>query len=100
MKEAMRLHPSICFPLERVVPQGGANISGYNLPSGTIVGVLAPIVNRSQEVYGEDADTFRPERWLEAEPERLKMMDRTFLTVSISFPSSVLTCQAKYLCLI
>lgn len=83
MKEAMRLHPSICFPLERVVPPEGANICGYDLPWGTIVGILAPLVNRSKAVFGQDADTFRPERWLEAEPERLKMMERTFSTVNM-----------------
>ena len=81
MKEAMRLHPSICFPLERVVPAEGANICGFDLPKGTIVGVLAPLVNRSKVVFGQDAGTFRPERWLEVGTERFKMMERTFTTV-------------------
>lgn len=97
MKEAMRLHPSICFPLERVVPAGGANVCGYDLPGKTIVGILAPIINRDKGVFGEDADTFRPERWLEAEPARLKLMDRTFFTVRLSSPWSILTCPSQHL---
>lgn len=98
MKEAMRLHPSICFPLERVVPLEGAEICGYNLPHGTIVGVLAPLVNRSKEIFGEDADIFRPERWLEASPQQLKLMDRTYFTVHVPLksllPHRLLTCCA------
>lgn len=82
MKEAMRLHPSIAFPLERVVPSEGAHLCGYDLPAGTIVGVLAPLINRNKEVFGQDVDDFRPERWIEADPERLKVMEKTYTTVS------------------
>lgn len=78
----MRLHPSIAFPLERVVPPEGAHLCGYDLPEGTIVGALAPLINRNKEVFGDDVEEFRPERWLEADPERLKLMERTYMTVS------------------
>ncbi|KEF57032.1 uncharacterized protein A1O9_07222 [Exophiala aquamarina CBS 119918] len=80
MKEAMRLHPSIAFPLERVVPPEGTQLCGYDLPGGTIVGVLAPLINRNQEIFGHDVEDFRPERWIEADSERLKLMERTYLT--------------------
>lgn len=87
------MHPSIAFPLERVVPQEGANICGFNLPHGTIVGVLPPLINRNKAIFGEDVDTFRPERWLEAEPEQLKIMERFYTTVRGPFcprcPSTV-----------
>ena len=77
----MRLHPSIGFPLERVVPAGGAELCGQNLPEGTIVGVLPPLINRNREVFGGDSEAFRPERWSEASPDRLKLMERTYTTV-------------------
>lgn len=87
IKEAMRLHPSIGFPLERVVPAGGAELCGQNLPAGTIVGVLPPLINRNREVFGEDAEVFRPERWRDANADRLKLMERTYTTVSnLAFP--------------
>lgn len=76
------MHPSNCYPLERVVPAGGVEICGYHIPSGTVIGMMAPVVNKAQSAYGKDAEEFRPERWLEANPEELKVMDRAFFTVS------------------
>lgn len=78
----MRIHPSNCYPLERVVPPAGAQISGHYIPAGTVVSIMAPVINRVKSVFGEDADDFRPERWLEASTEQLKIMERTFFTVS------------------
>ena len=34
IKEALRIHPATGLPLERVVPEGGAMISGYFFPEG------------------------------------------------------------------
>ena len=76
----MRMHPGVSFPLERVVPQGGAQLSGHNLPEGTIVGMNAAVIHRDKNIFGEDADTFRPERWM-GDEERVKLMDRHMLTV-------------------
>jgi cytochrome P450 len=82
IKEAMRLHPGVGMPLERVVPEGGATLCGKFIPEGTIVGINAWVIHHNKDVYGLDTDTFRPERWLEAEPDRLKMMEQSFLSVS------------------
>lgn len=82
IREAMRVHPSNCYPLERVVPEGGTEICGYFVPQGTVVSMMAPVVNKAPSVFGKDADAFRPERWLEADKEELKLMDRAFFTVS------------------
>lgn len=83
MRESLRLHPGIGFPLERYVPPEGATICGIDFPGGTIVGVTAHAVHRDKAVFGDDAEAFRPERWLEASPEQLKAMDRAFFAVSI-----------------
>ncbi|KAK5046898.1 hypothetical protein LTR84_007252 [Exophiala bonariae] len=79
MKEAMRMHPGVAFPLERYVPRGGATLCGVWLPEGTTVSVNAAVIHMDKVVYGKDADQFRPERWIDASPERLKMMERSFL---------------------
>jgi cytochrome P450 len=84
----MRLHSGISHPLERVVPEGGAELCDTFIPAGTIVGISSWVVHHDKSVYGQDADDFRPERWLEADKEALKIMERTFFPVSsISFGS-------------
>ncbi|KAH8742675.1 cytochrome P450 [Diaporthe sp. PMI_573] len=90
LKEAMRMHPGVSFPLERVVPRGGIEISGKLLPEGTIVGMNPAVIHRNQQVFGEDADFFRPERWL-GDEEKVKLMDRTLLT----FGAGTRTCIGK-----
>lgn len=82
IKESLRMHPSLCMPLERVTPPEGATVCGVELPPRTIVGLMAPLVNRNKDVFGEDADEFHPERWLGTDMEHLKLMDRTFFSVS------------------
>jgi len=81
MKEALRVHPAVGFPLERYVPPEGVELCGHSLPGGTNVSVSAPVIHMNREIYGEDAEEFRPERWLEASPDQLKLMDRCFLAV-------------------
>jgi cytochrome P450 len=82
MKEAMRLHPAVGQLLERVVPAEGFEVApGIHLPPGTTVGMNPWIPGRDKSVYGPDAEQFRPERWLEASEEALKLMDRNFLAV-------------------
>lgn len=83
LKEAMRMHPAVGLLLERTVPANGVTIAGKWLPGGTIVGICPWVLHRDKRVFGNDADVFRPERWLEASPETLKVMDRSNLAVSV-----------------
>jgi cytochrome P450 len=82
MKEAMRMHPAVGQLLERVVPEGGTTLSGFQLPQGTIVGINPWVPSRDRKTYGQDAESYRPERWLEADADQLKLMERNFLAVS------------------
>jgi cytochrome P450 len=67
VKEAFRLHPAPGLPMERVVPPGGLEIAGRFVPGGTIVGCSAWVYHRNEDVFGEDVEVFRPERWLVGE---------------------------------
>jgi cytochrome P450 len=84
IKEAFRLHPAAGLPLERIVPPQGAEIAGHHIPGGTIVGCSAWIIHRRPEIFGDDVEAYRPERWLInedkeklAEERRIKEMNGT-----------------------
>ncbi|KAH7066850.1 benzoate 4-monooxygenase cytochrome-like protein P450 [Paraphoma chrysanthemicola] len=75
--EAFRMHPAAGLLLERIVPPQGATICGEYVPGGTVVGCNAWVLHQNKEVFGEDADVYRPERWLESEgadPDRIAKM--------------------------
>jgi cytochrome P450 len=65
--ESFRMHPAVGLLLERVTPPQGATIDGNHVPGGVVVGCNAWVLHQNKETFGEDADTFRPERWLEVE---------------------------------
>ncbi|KAI1503903.1 cytochrome P450 [Biscogniauxia marginata] len=62
--ESMRLLPPVAIVLDRDVPQGGMSIGPYYIPEGVVVGSSAWAIHRMPEVWGPDANEFRPERWL------------------------------------
>jgi len=39
-------------------------------PKGTRVGISACVVGLDKALFGEDSDTFRPERWLSAQERK------------------------------
>jgi cytochrome P450 len=69
IKEALRLHPATGLPMARAVPPSGATLAGRPFPSGATVGINAWVAHHNQAVYGPDADSWRPERWLEIEEQ-------------------------------
>ncbi|KAF4462953.1 pisatin demethylase [Fusarium albosuccineum] len=66
IKETLRLHPGVGTQLTRVVPKGGLVIEGQFFPGGIEVGVNGWALYHNKAIFGDDASSFRPERWLEA----------------------------------
>jgi len=66
IKESMRLHPSISYQLPRVVPASGVHIGAHFIKPGSICSISATAMNRSKEIFGPDAEEWRPERWIPA----------------------------------
>ncbi|KAI0042712.1 putative P450 monooxygenase [Auriscalpium vulgare] len=62
VREGFRLFPG-ATSLPRVVPPGGAVISGVHIPGGTVVGQSFTFVQHAEAVFS-DAHAFIPERWL------------------------------------
>ena len=75
IKEGLRIFPPITGLMSKQVPPQGDTFKGIWLPGGTKIGNCTWGVLRRKDIWGEDSDTFRPERWLEAEGERLKEME-------------------------
>ncbi|VUC35462.1 unnamed protein product [Clonostachys rosea] len=83
LKEALRLHPAVGQPLERVVPEGGATIDGKYFAQGNIVGVSCWAAHRNKAVWGQDADEFKPDRWLITDTDKLSAMNRSWMPFGV-----------------
>lgn len=84
LREGLRIHPPITDIAPKQVPKGGDTVivegKSIFLPGGTNIGISVFGLNSRKDIFGEDADQFRPERWLvgddESEIERLNTMKR------------------------
>jgi cytochrome P450 len=86
VREGLRIHPPVTDVVPKKVPPGGDtfNLDGktYYLPEGTNISYNVWGVHHDKVMFGEDADVFRPERWLLDEKsgsnaENLAAMRRT-----------------------
>jgi cytochrome P450 len=67
IRETLRMNPPATGLMPRVAPEGGYELLGSYIPGGTEVTCHIVISNRDPDVFGADADEFRPERWLDEE---------------------------------
>lgn len=81
--EALRIHPSTGLILERCTPKGGVTLHGKYIPENTIIGVNCWVVNRDKGIFGDDAHSFRPERWIDRNPKDVARMRTNMFTVCI-----------------
>ncbi|KAL4933001.1 cytochrome P450 [Aspergillus undulatus] len=95
IKETLRLHPATGMILPRVVPSEGATIAGQFFPAKSVVGVNAWTIHRNPEIFGPDADLFRPERWL-GPKEEIAPLERNLFT----FGAGARTCLGKNISLL
>ncbi|TPX14547.1 uncharacterized protein E0L32_005239 [Thyridium curvatum] len=70
VRETLRMHPAVSMTMERIVPTAGLSLpDGSTVPAGTQVGMNPYIVGRNRDVFGDDAEVYRPERWLQRADE-------------------------------
>ncbi|KAI0120146.1 cytochrome P450 [Nemania sp. FL0031] len=94
--ESTRLHPSIQYQLPRYIPEGGAQIGPYFIKEGEIAGISPRSMNRSKEIFGEDADMFRPERWIPQTSEEERAIKQQALLLT-TFGMGSRSCVGKHL---
>lgn len=75
VRETLRLQPPTPMILPRYVGEGGMILEGHQIPEGTEIGANPWVIHRDPDIFGDDVDEFRPERWLEDE-ERVKRMSK------------------------
>jgi cytochrome P450 len=85
VREGLRIHPPVTDVMPKQVPAGGDSfvVEGkqYFFPGGTTIGYNVQGLHRRKDIFGEDAEEFRPERWLlekdGANKQKIAEMTRT-----------------------
>ncbi|KAH8810918.1 cytochrome P450 71A20 [Xylogone sp. PMI_703] len=81
IREGIRMFTPAVNIFPRDVPPEGDTVTVNGkpvfLPGGTCIGYSGYAMQHDQTIYGEDANTFRPERWFENDPEKLAAMIKT-----------------------
>lgn len=77
IKEGLRIFPPAGGLMAKEAPQGGHHWKGIFIPGGTRVGSCVWGIFRRQDIWGDDANEFRPERWLDSAPDKLQRMEGT-----------------------
>ncbi|KAG8737441.1 hypothetical protein FRC10_008176 [Ceratobasidium sp. 414] len=68
VNEGLRLHSTSGVGLPRVIPAGlTLEVCGETFNEGTVLSVPTYSIHHNEEVWGENSEAYRPERWLERE---------------------------------
>ena len=107
VREGMRIHPPAVNLFSRIAPPEGdaVTVEGkeYFIPGGAMIGYSAwSMHKKNKAVYGEDAEVFRPERWLldESIPEEKERLARMLKVTELIFGYGRWVCLGKVVALI
>ncbi|KAJ7898594.1 cytochrome P450 monooxygenase [Mycena olivaceomarginata] len=67
IKEGLRIHSTIALGLPRVIPKGGLVVCDRLFSAGSVVGVPLYTLHHDPDIWGNDPDVYRPERWFDEE---------------------------------
>jgi cytochrome P450 len=62
-QETLRFFPSVPLTI-REARDNDSTIVGQRIPKGMLIFIMAAAVNKSTELWGEDAGEFKPDRWM------------------------------------
>ncbi|KAF2666532.1 putative cytochrome P450 [Microthyrium microscopicum] len=78
VRESMRLCPAAPNIFPRFVSAPGIDLFGKFAPPGTEITCNPYFLHRDKNLYGEDAEEFKPERWLENEKRTRELLKYNF----------------------
>lgn len=91
VRECIRIASPVPGRLPRVVPKGNPLIvDGQVVPEGTIVGISAYTMHHNRQLWGDDAASFNPDRWLR---DKGKSLDQYM----VSFSKGLRSCLGQNL---
>jgi cytochrome P450 len=90
--EGLRIRPVTTGQQAKEVPPGGDTINGYFVPEGTSIATNFSAIMGSRELFGPDADVFRPERFIGLQDADLAEMRRN---VEMNFGYGRWMCAGK-----
>ncbi|KAJ5964791.1 benzoate 4-monooxygenase cytochrome P450 [Penicillium vulpinum] len=77
IKEGLRIFPPSMGLMGKVCPHDDT-ICGIKVPANTKVAWSALAIMRNRSIFGENADVYDPQRWIDAPVERRKEMDASY----------------------
>ncbi|KAK3726122.1 hypothetical protein LTR37_000270 [Vermiconidia calcicola] len=92
--EGMRLYPPLFGFKEKCSPPGGETVKGIFYPEGVKMAICDDAMCRNKAIFGDDANIFRPERWIEASEDTRKRFMRV---VDSIFGSGRFLCLGRHI---
>jgi cytochrome P450 len=96
IKEGLRIYQPLCGLAAKLAPPGGTTVNGVFVPEGVEVGIANYAMMRREDLFGQDADTFRPERWTENDAATVEKYAKTW---ELSFGTGRSSCLGKNIAL-
>jgi cytochrome P450 len=76
IRESFRLFSPFAVSQQRYSPPQGIILAGSHIPGGWRIGCNPAVSHHHKEVFGDDASSFRPERWIDNSAEQIKLMNK------------------------
>ena len=88
IKEGLRVYPPVTGLLAKMVPEGGVTIDVEGvekfIPAETQIAWNTWGIMRNQEIFGQDCEIYRPERWLPKDDSDKEQQRITRMTETVS----------------
>ena len=96
IKEGLRMWQPLLGLATRRSPPEGVTVKGVYVPGGVEVASSSWAMMKRKDVFGADADVFRPERWIDDDPEAIRAYEKVW---ELTFGYGRFSCLGKNIAL-